>query len=79
MYQNIDKLTDKVDSRFTLVILAARRAREINDYLTGIKRGEFVQVRGPQISMISEKPLTIAFQEIAEDRVSYERLADGIK
>lgn len=79
MYQNIDKLIDKVDSRFTLAILAAKRAREINNYLNGLKRGELVQVRGPQIMMVSEKPLTIAFEEIAEDKITYERTADGIK
>lgn len=79
MYKNIDNLVNKVDSRFTLVILAAQRAREINNYLNGVKRGEFISVRGPQISMVGEKPLTIAFEEIAEEKISFERLADGIK
>lgn len=79
MYKNIDKLVDKVDSRFTLVILAAKRAREITDYLNGLKRGELVQVRGPQITQADEKPLTVAFEEIAEDKLTYERKVDGIK
>ena len=79
MHKNIDNLVDKVDSRLTLVILAAQRAREINNYLNGVKRGEFLSVRGPQIAMIGEKPLTIAFEEIAEEKISFERLADGIK
>lgn len=79
MIKNVDALVSRVDSRYTLVILAAKRAREINNYLNGLKRGELIQVRGPQISMINEKPLTIAFEEIAEDKLTYERLVDGIK
>jgi len=79
MYQNIDKLNNRVDSRFTLVILASKRAREINIYFNSLKRGEFAQVKGPQIEMIGEKPLTIAFKEIVQDKVSYTREVDGIK
>ena len=79
MYPNIDKLLSKVDSRFTLAILAAKRARQINDYLNSIKRHELTEVKGPQLTMIHEKPLTIAFQEIADDKITYERLGDGIK
>jgi len=79
MYQNIDKLLEKVDSRFTLSILAAKRARQINDYLNSIKRHELSDVKGPALDMINEKALTIAFEEIATDKVTYERLAEGIK
>ncbi|MDP1808035.1 MAG: DNA-directed RNA polymerase subunit omega [Actinomycetota bacterium] len=79
MYPNIDKLLGKVDSRFTLAILAAKRARQINDYLNSIQRHELTEVRGPELDVISEKPLTIAFDEIARDKIGYERLAEGIK
>ena len=79
MYPNIDRLLSKVDSRFTLAILAAKRARQINDYLNSIKRHELTEVRGPELSVINEKPLTIAFDEIANGKISYERLEDGIK
>lgn len=79
MYPNIDRLLEKVDSRFTLSILAAKRARQINDYLNSIKRHELSDVKGPALDMINEKALTIAFDEIANDKVTYERLAEGIK
>lgn len=79
MYQNIDKLNEHVDSRFTLVILASKRAREINKYLNGLKRGELTQFKGPRIEMAGEKPLTIAFKEIIDGRVTYKREVNGIK
>lgn len=70
----IDDLLEKVDSKYSLVILAARRAREINNYYSqlGEGRGEFVP---PLVETggLREKPLTIAIQEIAEDKVTAER------
>ena len=71
---NIDDLLDKVDSKYTLVILAAKRAREINSYYSqlGEGRGEFIP---PLVETggLRNKPLSIALEEIAEDKVTYER------
>jgi DNA-directed RNA polymerase subunit omega len=69
----IDELQERVDSRYTLVILAAKRAREINSYYSqlGEGRGEFVP---PLVESLGSKPLAIALQEIAGDKVSFERL-----
>lgn len=71
---SIDDLLEKVDSKYSLVILAARRAREINNYYSqlGEGRGEFVP---PLVETggLREKPLTIAIEEIAEDKVTAER------
>jgi DNA-directed RNA polymerase subunit omega len=69
----IDELLDKVDSRYSLVILAAKRAREINSYYSqlGEGRGEFIP---PLVESLGSKPLAIALQEIAEGKVSFERL-----
>ena len=78
---NIDELLQEgsVDSRYTLVILAAKRAREINSYYSqlGEGRGEFVP---PLVeSGLGSKPLAIALQEISERKVTYERpeMPDG--
>lgn len=79
MYPNFDKILSKVDSRFTLVILVAKRARQINDYLNSMKRQELPRVRGPEIEMIHAKPLTIALKEVEEGRISYRRVTEGIK
>lgn len=70
----IDDLLATTDSRYTLVILAAKRAREINSYYTqlGEGRGEFVPplVEGD----LGAKPLSVALEEIAEGKVTFERL-----
>jgi DNA-directed RNA polymerase subunit omega len=69
----IDELLKHVDSRYTLVILAAKRAREINSYYNqlGEGRGEFVP---PLVEGMGSKPLAIALQEIAQGKVAFERL-----
>jgi DNA-directed RNA polymerase subunit omega len=71
---NIDDLLDKVDSKYSLVILAAKRAREINSYYSqlGEGRGDYVP---PLVETggLRNKPLSIALEEIAEDKVTYER------
>ena len=77
----IDELQARVDSRYTLVILAAKRAREINSYYSqlGEGRGEFVP---PLVETgdLRSKPLAIALSEIADGKVTFERLEPpGIK
>ena len=69
----IDELQERVDSRYSLVILAAKRAREINSYYSqlGEGRGEFVP---PLVESLGSKPLAIALQEVAEGKVDFERL-----
>ena len=79
MYRNRRKLLEKVDRRFPLAILAAKRARQITDYLNSIKRHDLIEVKGPELNVINEKPLSIAFDEIANGKIGYERLEDGIK
>ena len=66
----IEELLDKVDSKFTLVTLGAKRAREINAYYQGL--GEMLgRVVPPQVTSVSGKPLSIAFEEVAQTKVSY--------
>jgi DNA-directed RNA polymerase subunit omega len=77
--QDLDKLLEKVDSKYTLAIAAAKRARQINDYFGAIKRHDQIRVKPPQIEALSSKPLTIALDEIASDKVIYERVVEGIK
>ena len=59
---------DKVDSKFHLVHLAAKRAREINGYYAqlGEGLGAFVP---PLLSTTTNKPLSIALEEIAQGKI----------
>jgi len=62
----IDELLDVVDSKYGLVIMASKRARQINAYFGQLGEGllEFV---GPLVeTRVQEKPLSIALREISE-------------
>lgn len=64
----IEELLDRVDSKFSLVTLAARRARQITSYFghLGESSGSMVP---PQVTSVARKPLSIAFEEIAADKI----------
>ncbi len=64
----IEDLLSKVDSRFTLVSLAAQRARQINAYFNQLGEGMGSSVP-PQVTSAARKPLSIAFEEIAADKI----------
>ena len=64
----IEELLDRVDSKFSLVNLAARRARQINSYFNQLGDGLGHMVP-PQVSSVARKPLSIAFEEIAADKI----------
>ena len=73
IHPRIEDLLSKVDSKFSLVSLAAKRGRQINSYFSqlGEGRGEFVP---PLVETgLRNKPLSIALEEIAEGKISYER------
>ena len=65
-------LLDKVDSKFTLVALSSKRARQINSYYNQLGESLGVIVP-PQVTSVSGKPLTIAFEEIATSKTTYHR------
>ncbi len=64
----IEGLLDKVDSKFSLVTLAARRARNINSYFNQLGDG-LGHMIPPQVTSVSRKPLSIGFEEIAEEKI----------
>ena len=77
----VETLLQDVDSKYTLVILAAKRSRQINSYFSQLGEG-VAEFTPPQIPMSPDKApkaLSIAMQEISEGLVSYERTTDGIK
>ncbi len=64
----IGALLEKAGSRYGLVVLAARRARQINAYFNQLGEGLGGYVP-PQVHTLSRMPLSIAFEEIFEDKV----------
>lgn len=69
IYPPIEELLDRVDSKFSLVTLAAKRARQINSYFSHLGEGQGSMVP-PQVSSIARKPLSIGFEEIAADKIT---------
>ncbi|MGH2767364.1 MAG: DNA-directed RNA polymerase subunit omega [Actinomycetota bacterium] len=74
IHPKIEDVLKRVDSRYTLVILAAKRARQINSYYSQLGEGlrDFVP---PQIPRLPEnaKALSVSLEEIAEGKFGYER------
>jgi DNA-directed RNA polymerase subunit omega len=56
----IDSLLDKVDSKYSMVIVSARRARQL---LAGARK---------QVDTPSDKPVTVALQELAAGVLQFE-------
>jgi DNA-directed RNA polymerase subunit omega len=68
----IDELLDKVESKYALVIYAAKRARQINAYYSQLGEG-LLEYVGPLVDThVQEKPLSIALREINEDLLTCE-------
>ncbi len=68
----IDKLLEHVDSRYSLVIVAAKRARQINDYHHQLGEGTFGEYLPPLVESRSKNYLTMALEEVAEGKITYE-------
>ena len=65
----IEELLARVDSKFALVTLASRRARQINSYFGQLGEG-LGAVVPPQVTSVARKPLSIGFEEIAADKIT---------
>ena len=63
----LDKLMTKSDSRYTLAVVAAKRARELTEVIN------------KESGMKARKSVTVAFQEIADGKIGFERTKIGIK
>ncbi|MGH9136256.1 MAG: DNA-directed RNA polymerase subunit omega [Acidimicrobiales bacterium] len=59
----IEELLDRAGSKFTLVTLGAKRARQINSYFNQLGEG-LGAIIPPQVASVARKPLSIAFEEI---------------
>ena len=64
LYPSINTIRTKADSRYTLVILAAKRARDIIDGMPKLTEEEV------------SKPVSIAANEIAEDLITYREASE---
>ena len=66
MEPRMELLLDRVGSKFTLVTLAAKRAREINDYYNQLGEG-LGKIVPPQVTSVSRKAGKIEAVPIVEE------------
>jgi DNA-directed RNA polymerase subunit omega len=71
IHPRIDELLERLDSRYALVIVAAKRARQINNYHQQLGEGTF-DVPPPLIESRSKNYLTMALEETAQGKIEYE-------
>ena len=67
-YFPVEELLTRADSKFRLVTLASMRARQINAYFGQLGEGLGSSIP-PQVTSVARKPLSIAFVEIAADKI----------
>ena len=67
----IDHLLENVDSNYASVLVAAKRARQINSYYHNLGEGTFDEFPPPMIETTSKNYLTIALEEIAQGKIKY--------
>ncbi len=72
IHPRIDELLDQVDSRYALVIVAAKRARQINNYHHQLGEGTFDEFPPPLVESRSKNYLTLALEEISEAKITYD-------
>jgi DNA-directed RNA polymerase subunit omega len=72
IHPRIDELMDNVDSRYALVIVAAKRARQINNYHHQLGEGMgFDDAPPPLVESRSKNYLTMSLEEIAGGKLKY--------
>ncbi|MDD2498611.1 MAG: DNA-directed RNA polymerase subunit omega [Desulfitobacteriaceae bacterium] len=64
---SLDELMKKVDSKYTLVVVSAKRARTLTEN------------QPDQEELKIANPVSIALKEIVDDNVGWERTKSGIK
>lgn len=68
MQPPVEELLERTGSKFRLVTLSAKRARQINSYFGQLGDG-LGTVVPPQVTSRARKPLSIAFEEIAAGKI----------
>ena len=70
-----------MDSNYASVVVAAKRARQINSYYHNLGEGTFDEFPPPMVDTGSKNYLTIALEEVAAGKISYLPLgrAEGVR
>jgi DNA-directed RNA polymerase subunit omega len=73
IHPRIDTLLEQTgQSRYALVIAAAKRARQINNYHHQLGEGTFEEMVPPLVESRSKNYLTMSLEEIAQGKIRAE-------
>jgi DNA-directed RNA polymerase subunit omega len=69
----VDKLLEHTDSHYAAVVVAAKRARQINSYFHSLGEGSFGEYPPPMVEAPGEgNYLSLSLEELAEGKLKYE-------
>ncbi|MBA2241063.1 MAG: DNA-directed RNA polymerase subunit omega [Solirubrobacterales bacterium] len=67
----VDTLMEKTDSHYAAVVVVAKRARQLNSYYRALGEGSYEEYTPPMVQTESGNYLTIALEELANDKLEY--------
>lgn len=67
----VDKLLERTDSAYASVVVAAKRARQLNSYYRALGEGTYEEFTPPMVETRSGNYLTIALEEVSAGKINY--------
>jgi len=67
----IDKLMAQTDNHYAAVMIAAKRARQLNSYFRALNEGTYEEYTPPMVEAKNDNYLSIALRELAEGKLGY--------
>jgi len=67
----VDKLLAQTDSDYASVVVAAKRARQLNNYYRALGEGTYEEITPPMVETGSGNYLSIALEELASGKINF--------
>ena len=67
----VDQLLERTDTHYAAVLVAAKRARQLNSYYRALGEGSYEEFTPPMVETTSGNYLTIALEELAQGKLNY--------
>ena len=71
IHPRVDKLLDRTDTHYAAVVVAAKRARQLNSYYRALGEGTYEEFTPPMVETQPGNYLTISLEELAAGKIKY--------
>jgi DNA-directed RNA polymerase subunit omega len=71
IHPRVDKLLDRTDTHYAAVVVAAKRARQLNSYYRALGEGTYEEYTPPMVETQTGNYLTISLEELAAGKIEY--------